>query len=390
VRALVFTGPGAVELRDVPEPVPAPGEVLVHVRSAGICGSELHGVRHPGFRVPPLIMGHEFAGVSADGDPVVINPILSCGACDLCRTGHRQLCRRRALVGVHRSGGFAERVAVPGSTLRQLPGSMDWDTGALVEPAANAVHAWHLSGATAGARVAVLGCGAIGLLCLLTALAEGAAEVVVTDLSPDRLALAARLGATVPPPLAARLGATVPPPLAARLGAAVPPPPGATVSPTPAPGAAPAGAPGLDGEFDVVFDAVGSLATRTLSVEHLRPGGVAVWLGLAEQQAGFDGNGLVRDEKRIAGSFAYTDSEFAMAMELITGWDLSWATGYPLDAGAEIFTSLLDGASSPVKALLRPPGAVAGPLDSTSTTSGQSTPSHLQNANPHDGMQGGV
>ena len=105
--------PGQMELFDMPEPDVGDDEVLVHVRSAGICGSELHGARHPGFRVPPLIMGHEFAGVSDDGRPVLINPILSCGECDMCARGLPQLCRRRALIGVHRSGGFAERVAVP-------------------------------------------------------------------------------------------------------------------------------------------------------------------------------------------------------------------------------------------------------------------------------------
>ena len=123
MKALVFTGPGAVEVLDVPEPEVAEGEVLVHVRSAGICGSELHGVRHPGFRVPPLIMGHEFTGVSDAGDPVIINPILSCGSCDLCLAGQRQICRQRAIIGVHRPGGFAERVAVPASALRPLPGA---------------------------------------------------------------------------------------------------------------------------------------------------------------------------------------------------------------------------------------------------------------------------
>jgi 2-desacetyl-2-hydroxyethyl bacteriochlorophyllide A dehydrogenase len=324
MKALVFTGPGAVELRDVPEPEPADGEVVVHVRSAGICGSELHGVRHPGFRVPPLIMGHEFAGVSDFGDPVIVNPVLSCGQCGLCRNGRRQLCRRRALLGVHRSGGFAERVAVPKRALRPLPETLTWDGGALVEPAANAVHAWRLSGASEGADVAVLGCGAIGLLCLLIALAEGAASVTVTDLSPDRLALAKTLGAT---------------------------------------------ATGLqeEGEYDAIFDAVGSAATREQSMRHQRPGGVSVWLGLAEPAASFDGNALVREEKRITGSFAYTDAEFDRAAELVRAWDLSWVTGYPLGDGAEIFTSLMNGASRPVKAMLRP-------VDSEATT-GQSTPS---------------
>ena len=311
MRALVFTGPGAVELRDVPEPQLAEGDVLIHVRSAGICGSELHGVRRPGFRVPPLIMGHEFAGVSDDGDRVVVNPILSCGRCEECRRGLRHVCRERRLVGVHRSGGFAERVAVPASALRPLPDWLAFGPAAMVEPAANAVHAWNLAGRPAGARVAVLGCGAIGLLCLMTALAGGAERVEVTDLSPERLAVASRLGAA-------------------------------------------AAGPALDGEYDVVVDAVGTPATRAQSVEHQRPGGVAVWLGLAEQAAGFDPLALIRAEKRILGSFAYSDEEFGEAVSMLRNCDVSWTSSYPLAAAADVFTGLMNGGLHPVKALLQP------------------------------------
>ncbi|HYA51382.1 MAG TPA: alcohol dehydrogenase catalytic domain-containing protein, partial [Streptosporangiaceae bacterium] len=186
VKALVFTAPGQVELLDVPEPDPAPGEVLVEVRAAGICGSELHGARRPGFRQPPLIMGHEFAGIGAGGEAVVVNPILSCGRCAECRRGLRHVCREREIIGVHRAGGFAERVAVPASALRPLPPGLPWEAAALIEPAANAVHAWNLAGralgasgaasthGAQGARVAVIGCGAIGLLCAATALSGGA------------------------------------------------------------------------------------------------------------------------------------------------------------------------------------------------------------------------
>ena len=311
MKALVFTGPGVLELHDVPEPAATDGDVLVHVRAVGICGSELHGARHPGFRKPPLIMGHEFAGISADGDRVVINPMLSCGHCELCRGGLRQVCRERQIIGVHRSGGFAERVAVPGSALRPLPDWLGWEAAAMVEPAANAVHAWRLAGAGAGAKVAVLGCGAIGLLCLLAALAGGAASVDVTDLDPGRLGQARKLGAT-------------------------------------------AAGPGLDGEYDVIFDAVGSPVTRATSVRQQRPGGTAVWLGLAEETAGFDANALIRAEKRVLGSFAYSDEEFGQAAELLRGWDLSWTSQYPLTDGAEIFTGLMNGALQPVKALLVP------------------------------------
>jgi threonine dehydrogenase-like Zn-dependent dehydrogenase len=311
VKALVFTGPGALEMHDVPEPELADGDVLVHVRAVGICGSELHGARHPGFRKPPLIMGHEFAGTNDNGDRVVINPMLSCGHCELCLGGLRQVCRERQIIGVHRAGGFAERVAVPGSTLRPVPDWLSWDAAAMVEPAANAVHAWNIARAGAGARTAVLGCGAIGLLCLLTALAGGAGRVDVTDLDPGRLAQAGRLGAA-------------------------------------------AAGPELDGEYDVIFDAVGSPVTRAISVRHLRPGGTAVWLGLADETAGFDANALIRAEKRVQGSFAYSDEEFARAAELLRDWDLSWTSQYPLTEGAEIFTGLMNGGLQPVKALLVP------------------------------------
>jgi threonine dehydrogenase-like Zn-dependent dehydrogenase len=311
MMALVFTGPGVLEVQDVPEPEPADGEVLVHVRTAGICGSELHGVRHPGFRVPPLIMGHEFAGVTDDGDPVLVNPLLSCGHCTLCGQGRRHLCADRALLGVHRSGGFAERVAVPASAMRPLPDWLAWSAAAVVEPAANAVHAWGLAGGRPGLRVAVLGCGAIGLLCLLAARAGGAAQVEVTDLSPVRLSAARRFGAGM------------------------------------------AGTE-LAGEYDVIFDAVGSARTRAQSVAHQRPGGVAVWLGLAEAEAGFDAQALVRSEKRVLGSFAYTDDEFGRAADLLRDADLSWAVPYPLADGAQIFTELMNGRLDPVKALLHP------------------------------------
>jgi threonine dehydrogenase-like Zn-dependent dehydrogenase len=317
VKALVFTAPGTLELLDVPEPEPGPGEVLVQVRAAGICGSELHGARHPGFRKPPLIMGHEFAGVTTSDEAVVINPILSCGRCGPCLRGLRHICAERQIIGVHRAGGFAERVAVPASALRPLPPGLPWQTAALIEPAANAVHAWNrASGAlgassAAGARVGVIGCGAIGLMCVAVALSSGAERVEVSDLSPTRLAAARRLGAV-------------------------------------------AGGPALAGEFDVVVDAVGSAATRAASVAQQRPGGTAVWLGLAEPDPGFDANALVRSEKLILGSFAYSDPEFARAMTLIQEWDLTWAADYPLAAGAQIFTDLMNGGLQPVKALLRP------------------------------------
>ena len=194
VKALVFTAAGRVELRDEPAPVPASDEVLITVEASGICGSELHGFRSVGFRRPPMIMGHEFAGTLPDGTPVVVNPLISCGNCAACRDGRAQLCESRELLGVHRAGGFAEQVAVPTGNLYVLPAGTDWSCAALIEPLANAVHAVRLAGASPG-RVAVIGAGAIGLVCLLVAQQDSPAPVVVADPSPLRRALAERLGA---------------------------------------------------------------------------------------------------------------------------------------------------------------------------------------------------
>ena len=165
MRALVYSAPLELELQDVADPVAAAGEVIVEVQAAGICGSELEGFasRSP-FRVPPLIMGHEFAGLRGDtGEPVVVNPLITCLRCDLCLRGLTNVCRERALVGVHRPGGFAERVAVPEATVHPMPKGMTAAQGALVEPLANAVHALRLAQQhdPQPRRVGVIGAGTL-------------------------------------------------------------------------------------------------------------------------------------------------------------------------------------------------------------------------------------
>ncbi|WP_165975725.1 zinc-binding dehydrogenase [Actinomadura rubrisoli] len=311
MKALVFTAPSVVELHDIDEPSVKTDEIIVEVAAAGICGSELHGVRTPGFRTPPLVMGHEFAGTTPDGRRVVVNPILSCGHCDLCARGRSQLCRERALIGVHRPGGFAERVAVPVSSVHVLPEVMSWTAAGLIEPIAYAVHTWNVAQVPEGARVGVIGCGTIGLLCVQLARARGASAVVAADVSQRRAAVAARLGAD---------------------GAG----------------------PSLRGEFDVVFDAVGLPVTRADALARLAPGGTAVGLGLASADPGFDASDLVRAEKRLLGSFGYTAAEFAAAVTLAAEWDLSWVDTFPLTDGARVFTDLMNGGTEPVKALLTP------------------------------------
>jgi alcohol dehydrogenase len=310
VRALVFTRPGVVELLDVDEPVAEPNEVVVNVGAVGICGSELHGVLSGDLRRPPLIMGHEFTGTTADGHRVVVNPLLSCGTCDLCRLDHDHLCRTRKILGIHRPGAFAELVMVPESAVHPLPDQVDLHDGALIEPLANAVHALGLAAPPPGARVAIIGAGTIGLMSLLVA-RRGSDDVVVCDTSEERLALADQLGA-------------------ARTTTR------------------------LEGEFDVVVDAVGAEATHRASVDVLRPGGTAVWVGLLSALAGIDGQEIVRHEKRVIGSYCYTSAEFGRAIELARDLPLGWSTTFPLADGPTIFTELMNGRHDVVKAVLDP------------------------------------
>jgi threonine dehydrogenase-like Zn-dependent dehydrogenase len=315
VKALVFTRPSTVELLDVDEPVVPEGEVAVRVDAVGICGSELHGVRDTDFRTPPLVMGHELSGTTDDGRRVTVNPLLSCGACDRCRDGDEHLCRSRAIVGIHRAGAFAQTVVVPDAAVHELPDTMSFETAAMVEPLANAIHAFRLADPRPGSKVAIIGAGTIGLVSLLVALDHGA-EVTVCDLAKVRLKLARRLGA-------------------------------ATVTPR------------LTGEFDVIVDAVGAAATHRISLDVLRPGGVAVWIGLLSADAAFDGQEIVRSEKRVLGSYCYRPDEFVEALRMADRLPLDWTSSYPLEHGARIFTQLMNGRQDVIKALLRP-GAGSG------------------------------
>ena len=308
MKALVFTAASQVELRDVDEPTPLEGDVVVDVVATGICGSDLHGVVHPGFRKPPLILGHEFAG-TLDGQPVAVNPIIVCGECDVCRAGLTSLCRNRKILGIQRPGALAERIAVPATSVHQLPDGLGWDRAGMIEPLANAIHAWALAGDVQGARVAVLGAGAVGLVTVQVAQALGVASVTVSDPVESRAQVAADLGAEI------------------AVGGE------------------------LTGEFDVIVDAAGFGPTRAASISRLRPGGTAVWVGLAETDAGFDATDLIRTGKRVFGSFAYTDSEFVEAIDMVSKIDVSWVTQFPLSSAAGIFLDLMNHKSSIVKAI---------------------------------------
>ena len=199
MQALVKTqkGPGFLELRDVPEPSPGSGEVLIEVKACGICGTDLH-VWHDRFPYwPPVILGHEFSGQIVEagpetglfkvGDRVVGEPhTRACGHCYLCRTGNIQICPLKRSPGWGIDGAFTKYLKMPERLLHRIPDSMSYDLAALVEPTANAVHdVVERAKVEAGDFVVVLGPGPIGLLAALTARAAGARHVVIVGAPAD-------------------------------------------------------------------------------------------------------------------------------------------------------------------------------------------------------------
>lgn len=197
--ASVWTGTRQVEYRQVARPAVGPGQVLVRVAYAGICGTDqmIYLGLHPRARAP-LIMSHEFVGIVVESDdprftpgmPVAINPLLYCGACPACVRDLEYICEHLGLVGIDRDGGFAEYCVVPQHTVRPLPGSLPLVQAALIEPLAVAVHAVHVSDLKVGDVTAVLGAGPVGILTAQMARLAGARQVLVSEVSPRRLQIA--------------------------------------------------------------------------------------------------------------------------------------------------------------------------------------------------------
>jgi len=328
MRALVWHGPRQMSVDELPDPEPAPGEVLLVPEAAGICGSEVEGyVGAQANRTPPLVMGHELAGrVVAVGEGVdaawrdrrvAVNPLV---AGDDAVPGIEQLSARRRLLGVHRPGGFAGLVRVPVGRLRPLPDGADARLGVLAEPLANGVHAARIgrAGVEGGPveRAIVIGAGTIGLMTLQGWRHGGAAWTGVLEPNAARREAAAALGAD------------------------------ATF----------ADAEGR-GEVDVVFDAVGRPETRRLALTLLRPGGCAVLVGLAADATPIDFHPVVRRGLTLRGAYAYTDADYDAALALL----LDGRAGLgelepvlPLEAGPDAFAELAAGPSGRLKVFLAP------------------------------------
>ncbi len=191
---------GDLRLHSEPEPIPAPGEALARVTAVGICGSDLHWFADQGIGDAqldhPLVLGHEFAGVTEDGIRVAVDPSVPCGRCEYCQQGHPNLCADQRFAG-HGSddGALREIIAWPTHCFHVLPDTLSDADGAMLEPLGVAIHAVDLGHLKTGMTVGVFGCGPIGLLIIQLARLSGAVDIVATDKLAHRLDAARSLGA---------------------------------------------------------------------------------------------------------------------------------------------------------------------------------------------------
>ncbi|MDR1079980.1 MAG: galactitol-1-phosphate 5-dehydrogenase [Deltaproteobacteria bacterium] len=205
MKAAVLHGKGDLRYEEVPRPVPGPGEVLIRVRAAGICGSDVPRANDGTAHFFPIVLGHEFSGVIEElgegveglmaGRKATAAPLVPCMRCPDCQRGDYALCPNYKFIGSRVNGAFADYVSVPAMGVVTFDDSVPFEQAAFFEPATIALHGLLHAGFTPGGDVAVLGAGTIGLYTLQWARLLGARRAAAFDISRDRLELALRLGA---------------------------------------------------------------------------------------------------------------------------------------------------------------------------------------------------
>jgi len=329
MKALLLSEYSKLEVADLPVPVAGPGEVLVQVAACGICGSDVHGYDgSSGRRIPPLVMGHEAAGVIAavgdgvtafkPGDRVTFDSTVYCGECRFCLKGDINLCDNRQVVGVscadfRRAGAFAEYVVVPARIVYSLPDSFEFSEAAMLEAVAVALHGVAVSDLKGGETALVIGAGMIGLLTLQAAKAAGCSPVLVADVDVTRLQLAKECGADET--ILASGSEMVRHVLARTDGLGV----------------------------DVVLEAVGRDETVSAAVDAVRKGGTVTLIGNITPTVTLPLQKVVSRQIRMQGSCA-SSGEYPQAIELISSGQIRVTplitAVAPLEDGASWFERL--------------------------------------------------
>ncbi|HEX4022790.1 MAG TPA: galactitol-1-phosphate 5-dehydrogenase [Acidobacteriaceae bacterium] len=348
MQALQLTEYRKLRLVELPMPQPGPEDVLIHIAACGICGSDVHGYDgSTGRRIPPLVMGHEAAGVIAAvgakvrnfsvGERATFDSTISCGVCRFCAAGQINLCDNREVVGVscgeyRRNGAFAEYIAVPARIVYRLPDTLGFAEAAMIEAVSVALHAVQLTELQAGQTVVVVGAGMIGLLILQALRASGCERVMVTDLDVGRLQMAERLGASQT--LLAGDGEAGKGNVVEEIRALT----------------------GGDGA-DVVLEAVGSAATVRAAIAMVRKGGAVTLVGNIAPEIPLPLQSVVSRQIRLQGSCA-SSGEYPAAIELMGRGAIDvtpmLTAVAPLSEGAAWFERLYAREANLMKVVLTP------------------------------------
>jgi L-iditol 2-dehydrogenase len=337
MQALVVERPGVARLSEVTAPEPGPGEVLVRVAAAGICGSDLElldGTRPAAYVRYPVVPGHEWAGTVAEagpgvrgvarGDLVVAEGFRSCGECDRCREGLTNLCSSEyAETGFTHPGAFAELVAVPARLIHRLPAGADLEAAALLEPAACVAAGLLDARLRPGLRVAVVGAGTLGLLAVAILALASPSRLALVGSRPARLSLGRRLGATETWDIHAGL-----------------------------PGS-------LDGSFDLVFEAANRPEGSMTALALARRGGSVVLEGISGAAGPtLNGDQITLKHLQVRGIFGASSAAWTWAVELFAGGRLPLGElvshRFPLQDFATAFDTLRDRQGGAVKVELLP------------------------------------
>lgn len=342
MKALVLEEYNKFVLKEVEKPRIQPDEVLVRIQACSICGSDVHGMDgSTGRRIPPVIMGHEAAGIIEqvgqnvegwkEGDRVTFDSTLYCGECEFCKRGEVNLCDNRRVFGVscgeyRFNGAFAEYAAVNQRILYKLPEEVSFLQAAMIEPLSIAVHAVRVSNITQDQDVAVVGTGMIGLLLVQVLAAKGCRKLIAVDVDDDKLALAKRFGATH---IVNSKGDAVKEILDITQGR------------------------GLDASFE----AVGIEVTGNIAIKSLRKGGTAVLVGNLSAMESLPVQAIVTRQLSVLGSCA-SAGEYDECIQLIAEKKVDVeafvSASAPLDEGAEWFKRLYAKEPGLMKVILLP------------------------------------
>jgi L-iditol 2-dehydrogenase len=343
MKSLMLREYKQLEIVDIPVPIPAPDEVLVRVKACGICGSDVHGYDgSSGRRIPPIVMGHEAAGVVAgmgskvsgiqEGDRITFDSTIYCGRCAYCLRGEVNLCDRRQVLGVstpeyRRPGAFAEYVLVPQRIMHRLPGDISFAEAAMVEPLAVAVHAVSLSEINENSTVLVVGAGMIGILVMQALRAANCSRIYISDIDDTRLRLAEQLGAT------------------------------ATINAKKADTAAEIHGLTSGTGVDVALEAVGNSVAIKTAIDSLRKGGTVTLIGNISPTVEIPLQAVVSRQIRLQGSAA-SSGEYARCIDLLARGAVRVkpliTAVTPLEEGPRWFERLHSGEPNLIKIILTP------------------------------------